>query len=482
MIMKYRFLEITSFVSGMIIMTLEILGFRLFAPYFGYSIYVSGGLIGMIMVALAIGYYYGGIIADKKPETQILYKIILASSAYIFLIGFFYKDILTFFSGLGVIYEPLIATFFIFGLPMILLSIVSPFIVKLVSKNYKIGMAAGRISSISTIGSIFGTFLTTFFLIPKVGSHISLYLCGVVLLLTSIIGLFQKNKKYLVFFLLALLFNSSATRPEKNVIFQKDSAYNLVKVTEKEGKLFLILDNSRWIQSVYPKDGSINKQYYYYYMNMGLLISGGKEVLILGMGAGASARQMLALFDAKVDGVEIDPDVVDVSYKYFGLKKDDPRLNIYNEDARQFLRKTKKTYDVVEVDTFNCAYIPFHLSTKEFFESIGNDLSDQGVLIMNVYSPEKDSENELTDSIGYTISQTFPSVYILDLGTNNILFATKSPTTLEFVRSKLKKNTIKELDDLVSYSSLIKEFKASAKPTLLTDDKSSIDMMSRGRY
>lgn len=480
--MKHKFLQLTTFTAGMVIMILEMLGFRLFAPYFGYSIYVSGSLIGMVMLALSIGYYIGGILADRNSDTRIMYKLILAASAYVFITGFSYEGILFFLSGLGVVYGSLVSSLLIFGPPMIFLSIVTPFVIKVFSKEYKVGMSAGRISSIATVGSIFGIFLSSYFLIPNLGSHMTLYTSAVILLLVSIAGMVKVNKKYFLLIFLILIFNPFPTRSGENVLYQGESLYNTIKVTEDNNEITLITGSDKWVQSVYSKNGLIDKRYYYYFMNIAPLITETDDILIIGMGAGTSAKQFLDLFDANVDGVEIDGEIAELSYEYFGLSRDDPRLEVYVEDARQFLRRSQKEYDVVEVDIYNCAYIPFYLSTEEFFESVYDALSPEGVLIMNVYSPFADTESELVGSVGYTIGQIFPSTYNLDLGSNNILFATKNPTTIDEIRGELNRNTVKEFEHLVSMSGEIKEFESPENPILLTDDKSSIEIMSHGRY
>ncbi|HLC66904.1 MAG TPA: fused MFS/spermidine synthase, partial [Candidatus Nanoarchaeia archaeon] len=101
--MKEAMLFFAAFVTGALVMMLEILGFRMFAPYFGYSIYVSGMLIGIVLMALSIGAYLGGFLADRKPEPRPLIEILLITDLYLFAIAYFYDRILQWLGSLAAI-------------------------------------------------------------------------------------------------------------------------------------------------------------------------------------------------------------------------------------------------------------------------------------------------------------------------------------------------------------------------------------------
>ena len=123
--------SLTVFICGYVILSLEILGFRLLSPYFGYSSYVWGALIGIIMTTLSLGYYLGGMLADKTPRPALIFDMILCSAIFLIPILFFYKKILTYLLSYGIILGSLLSTVTIFAFPMLLLSMVSPFAIKL---------------------------------------------------------------------------------------------------------------------------------------------------------------------------------------------------------------------------------------------------------------------------------------------------------------------------------------------------------------
>ena len=182
-------LYLTSFLTGFIVLSLEILGFRMLSPYFGYSIYTSGSLIGIILSSLTIGYYLGGILADKNKDINLMFKLILIADIYLFLIGIFYNKVFLYFSKFNLVYGTILSSIIIFTLPIILLSIVSPYLIKLLSSDNNVGRTTGKISALSTIGNISGVFITTFIFIPNIGTHKTIYILAILLLIISLLWL-----------------------------------------------------------------------------------------------------------------------------------------------------------------------------------------------------------------------------------------------------------------------------------------------------
>jgi predicted membrane-bound spermidine synthase len=487
----YIDLKVVAFFSGAIIMVLEILGFRMLAPYFGYSIYVYGSLIGIVMVALSLGYFLGGLLADRRPKKAFLFKIVLLADIFVIIISFSYAGIIESLAKLGVIYGSIASSVTIFAPGMILLAMVPPFIIKLIAKDASIvGSVAGDITAIGTVGSILGTFGATFILIPKIGSHWTLYICSLVLLFIAIWGLAVENKKYLILLPVMFVFNIFPGETEPNIVFQKESPYNLVKVIRgKDGKLFLKLnDSSIWVHSIYNPESELVEGEYYDYMNIAPIISDGEDILILGMGAGTSARQFLRYFNVQVDAVEIDPLVIDVGKKYFGINEDE-RFRIYEEDARPFLQNTGKMYDVIEVDVYHGGvYAPFYVLTREFFQSVYNHLKPSGVMVINVLSPYQPVNRMLlVNAVGKTINTVFPSVYKIEMFLNHLLFATKSNTDLITIRKKIKSyNGRPEMKKIaLSASGKIADFHPADDAIIFTDDRAPVakityEMISSG--
>ena len=158
-----------------------------------------------------------------------------------------------------------------------------------------------------------------------------------------------------------------------------------------------------------------------------------RRVAILGNAAGTTSRAYEEFFpETRVDGVEIDSELSEIGRRYFDMNN--PRLHLYHEDARPYLRRTDARYDVISVDTYRQPYIPFYVTTVEFFESVRDRLAPGGVLIVNVGHPE--GENDLEKVLTATIREALPHVMRDPIeDTNTLLVASASPLSAERLRS-----------------------------------------------
>lgn len=473
------FLYTTCFFTGAVILALEILGFRLFAPFFGLSVYVSGSLIGVILTALSLGYYFGGKIADRFPREKIIYNIILLSSLYLILIFIFYKYILEFLQKFGMIVGSISSTIIIFGIPMVLLSMVSPFLIKLLATEGKLGESSGKVFAFSTVGSIAGSFFTTFLFIPFLGSNKTLGLCIVVLLIISTTGLSILNKKYLLLSVLILsLFLPQYQINDPALIHESESAYNLIRIYDRAGIKQMTLNSPMWVQSYKPKE----EQFFTYqeYFNLAPHITDVDTVLILGMSAGASIHELRKYFDVSIDAIEIDPEVVRLAEEYFYIVEDN-KLNIHITDAKNFLIESPKIYDFVEIDLYQSGPdIPFYVTTQEFFTQVYDHTSREGIVMMNIIGNiEKKEQGVLARTIANTFSTVFPNSYILPLRHNTLLIGTKHPTTLQDIQTSLE-NTPEELYGLaLDMSNYLDDYSYDLNEIIFTDDKAPIEYLTQ---
>ena len=202
-----RFLLIIAFVSGFSIMAMEISASRLLAPYFGTSLFVWTNIIGIVLIALSCGYYFGGKLADRVPQLNILLRLILAAGILFLIIPWIIKPLTSFVDISTLIEQPasiaifissLVVTAICFSLPLLLLGMVSPFIIKLYSASQEshIGELAGRVFAVSTIGSILGTFLPTLYFIPVLGTRATINIFAIILILVGAFS-FKNNKSRL---------------------------------------------------------------------------------------------------------------------------------------------------------------------------------------------------------------------------------------------------------------------------------------------
>jgi spermidine synthase len=473
------------FVVGYLILSLEILGGRLLAPFFGNSIYVWGSLIGVILVALSGGYYLGGWLSEfyrdrgkAKNIFSFLDKLFFFVVIFLLFDLFFYLSILNWLSSWDLIWGSLLAVLILFCLPMVALAATSPLVIKILSEQGAAGYSAGLVYTWGTLGSILGTFLTTFYLIPYFGSRLTLYSCFFIALLILIGLLLSINRRVAISGVIIFLI-SLAVLPapilSRNVILETESAYNQIRVINKEGKILLTLNSQRDLLAQSGYSVSTSSSSWSYINNLfgvGPFVEPVNNLLILGMAAGSTVLQHRVFSpQIKIDAVEIDPKIIAIAKDKFGLREDE-NLKIFQADARPFLSGSRKQYDMIEIDLFwGSPYIPFYVATQEFFGLTAERLSPNGIMMMNIFAP---GSQEILEPILNTIASVYPSVYKIPYHGNFIVLATRSETSLEKIKERLKEAEIAasaELRTAINYGlDYMEKYLPNKKAPIFTDD------------
>lgn len=424
-----------AFVAGWAIMQIEILGGRVLAPFFGYSIYQWGALIGIVMAALAAGYALGGWIGDRPGARRFLLIALAVSAAYIALIPLIADALLPDFRRLGPAWGAVVASVALLGAPSVLLATTSPIVIRLTA-NERIAGSAGRVYALSTVGSIAGTFFTAFLVIPEIGTRLGHYLCAG-LVAVALAALFAETRRWrgvaATVAGVALLYPWPPALPA-HVILRTESIHNIIEVHDHPNVRALYLNYTTGVQTLEVKGQVLTGEYFDLFL-LGPHLSGGRKVLMLGAAGGVSMKQIAAVFpDAEITGVDLDPAVIRVARDYFGLK-DHPRIRLVAEDARWFLAQTGERYDVIAIDLYVTGTIPFFTATTEFFALARARLTENGVLMMNVLSRRR-GEEHIAPFVG-TLAAVFPSVYAASFG-NYLLVATNQPTELAALKARLE--------------------------------------------
>ena len=413
-------LKIITFTSGAIIMALEIVTSRILTPVFGSTIYTWGSLIGVILSGLSLGYFLGGKVSDNNPKLEKICGIIFSVGLFIVGIPFFASSILDFSMTVLPVtqYTPLIATFLLLMLPSVLLGFVSPYVIKLGTNTLKkIGNISGNLYSIATVGSIFGTFVTVFVLIPNLAVNQIIFGLGIALIASSLIGLKISPKIIAVAIVIVLIlpWSSLSVHPFPHngiLIYEKETLFSHLDVIEFGDNRSLYLDGMRHssMNLNNPFDLVVD---YTEYFHLGMLFNPtATNVLFVGGGGFTGPKNFLELYpDTKIDVIEIDSDVIDVAKTYFDLE-DNSRLKIFNDDARNHLSTFDKKYDLIILDAYASNYVPYHLMTNEFFQIIENRLEPDGVLVSNFIGSIEGNHSQLIRSIYKTMKETFPVSYV----------------------------------------------------------------------
>ena len=405
------------FGAGIGALATEITASRLLAPYFGSSTIVWANLIGIVLAALALGYWLGGRIADRRPEPALLGYIVLAAAVCVAAIPFVAKPFLDLtVEGLdeasaGAVIGSFFAVLLLCAPPVVLLGMVSPFAIRLsVASIATAGTVAGRLYALSTAGSLLGTFLPALVLIPAVGTQRT-FLVTAALLAGS--ACFLLGARYLVVAaVLAVLavVPPGAVKAQAGLLHEETSYYQYIQVVEEEdGRRLLHLNEGVAVHSVWRPDSVLTGGVWDAFLALPPLLGRDLErVAILGNAAGTTARALGVYYPAAaVDGVELDPAVSRVGRRYFGLDEI-PQLEVHDADARPFLRTTDQRYDLIVVDAYHQPYVPFYLATREFFALVRQHLAPGGIVALNVAAVPDDKR--LVQAVGTTLAAEFPQV------------------------------------------------------------------------
>ncbi|HKW72684.1 MAG TPA: fused MFS/spermidine synthase [Candidatus Dormibacteraeota bacterium] len=445
------------FISGMASLGVEFGAARLLAPYFGTSLYVWGVLIGLILIYLSAGYVIGGRLADRYPREEVLYQITAWAGLWIGIIPLVSYPILLLSQqgfkelSVGLVAGTLFAVVILFAAPVILLGCVSPFAIRLLLRDVETGgNTAGRVYALSTAGSILGTFLPVFWFIPSYGTRPTLEGFGLVLVAVSVAALWPwpRRRFYAAFaaaVIIAWIFLPSGIKPPQvgQLVYEKESAYHYIQVVRDGSKTELILNEGEAIHSIYDPENLLTGGPWDY-----MLVASSfhpaepaeappRDVAILGLAGGTAARQYTAAYGTgvQITGVEIDPDILDVAHRYFHL--DEPNVHAVVADARYWLDTQAGQYDVVVMDAYRQPYIPFHLTTREFFSEVKSHLRPGGVAVVNAGRTATDYR--LVDAIASTMAPVYTNVFLVDVPAfnNTLVYGTTEPVTIEDVEHNL---------------------------------------------
>ena len=439
------YLYLTEFFAGMAVMAVEIGAQRLISPYFSSSQVVWTIIIGMIMIAMAGGNVYGGKTADKDPNPDKLDGRILFSSIWLALIPFLGKYIIVGISAVVIfsvnanylIIAAIATCLLLFVFPLFLLGTVTPSLAKYtmdsLSDNGKI---VGTLGAMNTIGSILGTFLPTFVTIPAIGTNLTFLIFSGILLVLSAVYFLSSGKRLRKVGAAAILFVAACLlgyktdfafwKSREGLLYEGESVYNYLRVQDSPKRTVLSTNVLFGVQSVLEKSDGLTGMYYDYALTAPFLTKSGtqkaQDVLILGMGSGTYARQLLRyLPGTKVAGVEIDRKITDLAHQYFQLPAQVP---VTEYDGRAYLNEDPQKYDVIMVDAYQDITIPFQMSSVEFFQSVRQHLKPGGVMVVNL-NMHGTEQGGIADWLADTVAGVFPEVMTIDVpgNTNRELFA-----------------------------------------------------------
>lgn len=494
-----------AFVSSFCVMVIELIAARILAPYIGVSLYTWTSIIGVILAGIALGNYLGGKIADRYPSPLVLVAIFLVGSLATIAIlpatkMAAYAD---WPRNLPLMLDFVVRTSLIFFLPAVILSMVSPLVIKLALADLgQTGGVVGAIYAFSTVGAIAGTFMTGFYLILWLGTRMIVWLVAAILILTGILSWFSwrvpdRWKRSLknftiwgatlaVILLSLFLFQFRESWQES---FTRESNYYAINVTDiGDGVKVLSLDHLIHSYVIPEEPTYLQYDYLQIFAEITKYVARDNpapRVLHLGGGGYSFPRYLETIYPASMNEVvEIDPAVTQVAHEKLGLPLG-TSIKTYNQDARLFLvqRKASTRYNIVIGDVFNDFSTPYHLTTLEFDKLVKANLEADGIYLINII--DNYQYGRYMPSFIYTMRQTFKYVYLFspsrfreNLRTSTFVIAgTDRPIDLaDYMRVTTEDGT-KLASGYPLEETELEEYLSQRRPLLLTDDHAPTDIL-----
>lgn len=427
-------------------MIVEILGAKMLAPYVGTSQFVWTAQIAITLVALAVGYYFGGRQADRSPSLARLYGALLLAAVYLCAVTLALRPVAEWCLGFPLALGSLLASAFLFFVPLALLAITSPFLARVVTASLTgVGGSVGRLTAISTLGSFVGTVLIGYVLIPLLPNSITLLLTAGLVAAPALIyfTVWRRRRGAIILTVLALglgaVLGTWGQHHQRPVItnaielFRGNSNFGDLAVLELQHGRRRYYLNDLLFQNTYDPVARASLSTFTYLLH-GLATAytpAVDRVLCIGLGVGIVPGQF-ARDGAHVEVVEINPAVVDVARRFFDCPID--QLQVIVGDGRQFVNRTTNHYDTIILDAFLGDSSPSHLMSREAFQSMRARLNPHGTLVINAFADFSPGRDFLGTSLLRTLSAVFRSVRVHGTGSGNVYYVASDRIPFEPVR------------------------------------------------
>lgn len=412
-------LQIIIFLSGGAILALELLASRIMTPYFGVSLYIWTGILSITLVALAVGYWTGGKLANSRRLSQAnlleLYGLMPAIAAlFIFAACLIYPFVFAPLAAWSVVAGSFVACLIFLAAPLVAASAMNPLLVA-ITKHGEGDAGSGQVFFVSTIGSVAGVLVTAFGLIPYISNYDAVLIVAAVLALLALaVALWApadlKRRSVvggagalgLIASLLLLWQADAYTGRTGAIAFQGGtwrieasfrSLFGTVKILKQDP------DANGQFRRIYFQDGltqngveSTGRSHSFYTYALEALAvayrNDARNALVLGLGAGMVPARLAARGIA-TEVVEIDPASLQASRRFFNL--DETKTPVRQTDARTFVQRCPRRYDVIVVDLFHGDGTPDYLITQNFFNDLKRCLGGGGIAVFNTFADLRDT-------------------------------------------------------------------------------------------
>jgi len=432
-----------AFVSGAAVMLVEIVGTRVLTPFFGVGLYVWSALLVVTLGSLSVGYYVGGWLADRHSGAALPFELIIAGAG-VAIAPVLRVPLLRMLDGADLRLGALVSALILFGPALCAMGMVSTTAVKLaVQGSSETGRSAGLVYAVSTLGSLLGTLMAGFWLVPNFPVSGILWTVALVLVTMGLSGLRRPERKKAIpvaavpLLLLSLIENDHTTGPWK-ILERRASLYgelSVVEDTSRDLPLRLLradhsLIGAQWeggepaFEFVHVLESAVPAQ------------PSAKNALLIGLGIGSAAPYLIER-GIEVDVVELDPGVVELARKHFGFQTNG---QVFIQDARTLLRTLDTQYDIIIHDTFTGGATPEHLLSLEVMRLLRARLRPKGLLVLNLVGATRGEVSVATRAVDTTIREAFRYVRLFRDGPsktegrlrNLVFFASQYPIDFDW--------------------------------------------------
>jgi spermidine synthase len=474
-------LGVVAFLVGGATLSTEICASRLLAPYFGASTVVWANIIGLTLAYLALGYWLGGRLADRRPQPRVLAEILLVAAAALAVTPFAARPLLRWAVegvdsvAVGSVVGSFFAALALFAIPVTALGAAAPFLVRLALQTVdEAGRVAGRLYALSTAGSLAGTFLAALVAIPLIGTQRTIVATAACAAVGSAL---LAGRAWALAPVAAAALLAIPPAEVKSALFQTESEYQYIRVvSDGEGGRNLELNEGVVSHSAWRPDTVLTGRYWDLFLLLPpLLERPPRDMLVIGNGGGTIGRAYGRFYPGTaIDGVELDPELNTVAGRWFGAG-DNPWMRLIASDGRPFLERTHERYDLIVVDAYRQPYVPFYLATSEFFRLARVHLRPGGAIALNVAATPTD--RKLSQAIGTTLLTAFPQAWRWRaLRYNDVLFALREPVTKAELERRAGRARGKVRLLLPLFHERLSPVRAQGRP--LTDDRAPVEWLT----
>lgn len=418
--------ELIAFVTGFVLMAYELIASRLLAPSIGSSTYVWTSVIGVMIAALALGYAFGGWLADRRVAAQDVAYLLLLSAIMMAASLLMYDSvtalITTLFNDARV--QGVVAASALFMPTTFLLGVISPYLARLRVKSVATaGRSVASLSALNSLGGISGTFVTGFIFFSYIGARESLALLIASLIICSwiLVPHVQRAGRAAATAVLVVLLILEFAAPAQAATVHIDtpsSHYQIETGTYEGREVKALVTGPAGMQSGVFTNGDRDLVFAYTQAMADVVDQAPRKERVLMLGGGVyTLPEHVAMRhpDTQVDVVEIDPELEQIAKDYFGYTAP-ANVRSITDDARTYVQRTTQKYDVILIDIFNEQTTPFNVSTHEFVSALKNILQPGGVVAVNMIGALNTECKPLLTSLDASYRSAFNAGFVLPIG------------------------------------------------------------------